>query len=152
MKRLQILIASAGLLVLAAPAVSHAQSLPGKMMAIPNPPGAPQTDSFVVTLPHSRAVPKRALFLFQEKNHAPTRAVGTFQKMNRYQYSTSWKATHQGTVKVQAYTADHQLVAEKSFPVGKAHTNVVGRVILGVVLIGGSLWLWYRQQRIFRPK
>lgn len=152
MKRLQIWVAAIGLTALAVPAAGYAHPLPGKMMAIPNPPGAPQNDSFVVTLPHSHAVPTRAVFLFRSKNRATSRAVGTFSKMNRYQYSTSWKATHQGTVQVQAYTADNHLVAEKSFPVGKAHTNVVGRVILGVVLIGGSLWLWYRQQRIFRPK
>ncbi|NMP21047.1 hypothetical protein [Sulfobacillus harzensis] len=151
MKRFLAMMLMAGVAWLAIPSITQAATLPGKLMALPNPPGAPQLDAFVVTLPHSHEVPARAVFTFTGQGHH-TQATARFKKLNQYQYRAYWRAANQGTVRVQAYTAGNHLVAAASFPVTKAHTNVVGRVILGVVLVGGSLWLWYRQQKMFRPR
>lgn len=142
--------AGAALFTIGMPAPAQAQTLPGKVTALPNPPGAPQRDVFLITLPHSRAVPARAVFQLTETNHGRITATATFKKLNHYQYETYWAVPAEGHLRFQAYTADNHLVAEAQFPVTRAKTNVVGRLLLGAVFIGASLWLWWRQQRFYR--
>jgi len=144
------LIASLWTLSLSAPAGADAAALPGKVTALPNPPGAPQRDVFLITLPKSHEVPERAIFHFTGTNHTHITTTESFRKLNQYQYETLWAAPSIGHVSLQVYTKNNQLVARATFPVSKAKTNVVGRVVLGAVFIGASLWFWYRQQRFYR--
>lgn len=133
--------------------IARAASLPGSITPLPNPPGAPERDVFLVTLPHSHAVPYLARFTFTDSQHQRVTATAGFRKMNNpYQYETAWSVPKVGHLEVQAYTRHHHLLAEGNFHVTKAHTSVVGRVGIGALFIGGSLWLWYRQQRFYRRK
>lgn len=124
--------------------------LAGKVTALPNPPGYPENDVFLVTLVHGHQVPAIAVIHFASSLGQHTTSSGTFKKVNHYQYETVWSATAGGYVHFQAYTAHHQLVAEASYPVRKGHANSVGRIFIGALFIGGSLWFWWRQQRFSR--
>ncbi len=126
--------------------------LPGKVTALPNPPGYPEHDVFLVTLVHGHQVPSIAVVQFTSTGGRRITSTGTFKKVNHYQYETVWSATAGGYVQFRAYTARHQLVAEASYPVRKGHANAVGRIFIGALFIGGSLWFWWRQQRFSRGR
>lgn len=134
------------------PSQVRAAALPGKITALPNPPGAPERDVFLITFAHPRAVPTSAVFHFSGKKHTHVTARESLRKLNTYQYEALWAAPTQGSVTVDVYAKDSQLLASAGFPVGKAKTNVLGRVVLGAIFIGASLWFWWRQQRFYRSR
>lgn len=134
------------------PHTVYAATLPGKITALPNPPGAPQRDVFLVTFAKVHKVPSVAVFHFESKKHQHITAKESLRKLNTYQYETYWAAPSQGHVDVAVYTASKQLVAQSHLPVEKAKQNVFGRVALGAVFIGASLWFWWRQQRFYRSR
>lgn len=129
-----------------------ANLLPGKVTALPNPPAYPEHDVFLVTLVHAPKVPVVAVIHFVSATGQRSTSTNAFKKVNRYQYETVWSATSSGHVQFLAYAARHQLVAEASYPVRKGHANVAGRVFIGALFIGGSLWFWWRQQRFSRSR
>lgn len=129
-----------------------AASLPGLLHPLPNPPGAPQTDTFLVTIPHHNVVPTRAIFTFHNHSGGRSTETSTLKKLNKYQYEATWRASTQGHVRIRVYSPKNQLVAEGRYPVVKSKTNPVGRVVIGAVFIGVSLWFWWRQQRYARQR
>lgn len=142
-------IAGGALFTQSAP--TYAQAMLGRITALPNPPGAPQRDVFLVTFPHSHhQVPTRAVFHFRKAGGSAVAITEPVRKVNTYQYETQWAASSLGQVSLEIYTADNQLVAEAHYPVTQARTNVVGRVAVGALFIGASLWFWWRQQRFYR--
>lgn len=130
---------------------AFAASLPGRLHALPNPPGAPQHDTFLVTVPHHQVVPNQAVFTFTGAGqHSTTKE--SFKKLNQYQWETVWVGKQQGHLAVRVYSTQHQLIAQAHYRVDKARNNPVGRVVIGALFIGVSLWFWYRQQRQFRRR
>ena len=129
---------------------SLASSLPGMIKAIPNPPGAPQQNAFIITIPHPHVVPTTAIFDFVSKSKVRTTISEPLTHPDKYQYQAYWKASQQGHVSITVYDAKHQLVAEENYPVTKSTYNPAGRIIVGALFIGASLWFWRRQQRLVR--
>lgn len=131
---------------------SYAATLPGHITALPNPPGAPQRDIFLITLPHPAMVPRDVTVRLRASDGKLTEthlAVKTIPNDKR-QYEADWLATQTGHAQVSVYTNSHQLLAQATYKVARAKPHVFGRVIVGALFIGASLWFWWRQQRMVR--
>ena len=137
----------------AVPAVALAAPTPfiAKLNAVPNPPGAPQPDTFLITVPHSRKAPQHVVFRFTNQSGQTTTTSEPLKKLNKYQYQVIWPAKERGHVRVQVYTANRQLMVQANYPVAKAKVNVTGRVLVGAMFIGAAVWMWWRQRR-WNPK
>lgn len=145
------ILVSAAFVASAAGAV-QAKGAPTRYIArltpVPNPPGAPEKDTFLITVPHSHKVPHTAVFRFvspagqHSTSTSPLKPLG-----NKIQYEAVWTAKQQGHVEVQVYTASHELMVEASYPVKKAKVHMAGRVIVGALFIGAAMWMWWRQRR-----
>ena len=148
-----VLVVPAILAVLA-PQVAWAKGAPMaadvKLRALPDPPAAPHPDTFLVTVAHGGFVPQKAVFDFKSAAGQTSTNTETFQKLNHYQYQATWRAPQVGHVTVHVYGKGHALLAEGSYPVKKAHASAGGRIVIGAVFIGASLWFWRRQQRYYR--
>ncbi len=152
-KRLHRLVLGLALLIMASlllapPAL--AAKLPGSVHPLPNPPGAPQTDTFLITIPHHNVVPMRAVFTFRDQGGSHSTQTSSLKKLDKYQYEALWRATAQGQVRVRVYAAQNRLIASGAYRVGPSKENPIGRVLVGALFIGGSLWFWWRQQRYSR--
>jgi hypothetical protein len=137
-------------LALSAPVPVYATALPGKLTALPNPPGAPERNIFLVTFPHGHATPVEAVFHFHPSHGSRQTIVAPLKKLNRYQYEAVWTAVALGRVQVKVYGRHQALLAQDQYPVVQAKPDVVGRVIVGGLFIAVSLWFWRRQQRYYR--
>ena len=149
----RILLIGAGLAAIAAtsPGIAYASAMPARLKVLPNPPGAPQRDVFLVTFPHPHhPVPTTADFHLTPRSGKPVDANTTLRRLNAYQYETAWVVPEQGHLTVNIYAADDTLVAAGAYPVAKAKPDVVGRVVVGALFIGASLYFWWRNQRFYR--
>lgn len=129
-----------------------AASLPGTLHPLPNPPGAPRTDTFLVTIPHRQVIPTRAVFRFRGKPGEQSTTQSGLKKLNRYQYVATWNARSTGHLSVRILSNQNQLVAQGQYRVAKSKASPVGRILIGVVFIGVSLWFWWRQQRTLKRR
>lgn len=127
-----------------------AASLPGTLHPLPNPPGAPQTDTFLVTIPHHQVIPTRAVFHFRGNPGEHSTTESGLKKLNRYQYEATWHARSTGHVTVRILSNKNQLIAQGRYRVTKSKASPVGRILIGAVFIGISLWFWWRQQRALK--
>ncbi len=148
--RLAAIGATTGLVIALAAGTGMAAALPGMVKAIPDPPGAPQLNEFLVTLPHPHATPTRVVFRFTSQSGVTTSVAEPLKYHDKYQYLTTWKAIQQGRVSVKVYARNHQLLAEGDYQVAKSKVNPDGRIIVGALFIGASLWFWWRQRRLYR--
>ncbi len=149
----RMLFVGAGLAALAAasPGIAYASAESAHLKALPNPPGAPQRDLFLVTFAHPHhTVPTIADFRLVTKNGKSLNASAALRRLNSYQYETAWDVPERGRLTVDVYGARHTLLASEVYPVGKAKPNVVGRVVVGALFIGASLYFWWRNQRFYR--
>lgn len=144
------LVAAACFATVAVPTVASASQYPASIHALPNPPGAPGNDTFLVTVPHHRVVPVRAVFRFTNRSGQGSTNSLPFKKLNQYQWMTVYRAGTEGRLTVDVYSAQHQLLAAASYPVAKSKNSPVGRLVIGALFIGISLWFWWRQQRFYR--
>ena len=138
----------AALIIAAAGTSAGAATLPGMVKALPNPPGAPQLNVFLVTVPQLTIVPTKAVLRFTPRLGKAVILSLPLKHPDKYQYELFWKASQEGRVLVSIYTAHHQLVAQDAYPVTKSHDKPTGRIIVGTIFIGGSLWFWWRQRRM----
>lgn len=129
---------------------TYAAALPGRITALPNPPGAPQRDVFLITFAKAHAVPARVVFHFKGGHHKNLTVTEPLKKLYAKQYETLWAAPSIGHLNIQVFSSHNQLLAQAVFPVAKAKTNVIGRILIGAIFIGVSLWFWWRQQRFYR--
>jgi hypothetical protein len=147
--RLAGLAVLAGVVLTGVPAAVQAAQYPAIIHALPNPPGAPENDTFLVTVPHHRVVPDHAVFHFISSTGQRSTSTEPLKKLNQYQWETVYHANSQGRLSVDIYAAHQKLIAAASYPVGKSKNSPVGRIVIGALFIGVSLWFWWRQQRLF---
>lgn len=149
-RRLAGLTAAAFFLGVGVPAAAMAAHSPANIHALPDPPGAPETDTFLVTVPHHQAVPSRAVFRFTSLAGHQTTVTEPFKKLNQYQWETIFAAKSEGHLTLDVYTAGGHLIAKDSYPVSRSKNNPFGRIVIGALFIGVSLWFWRRQQKFYR--
>lgn len=149
----RILLIAAGLAAVAAtsPGIAYASTLPAYLKALPNPPGAPQRDLFLVTFQHAHhPSPTTVDFHLTAINGKHVNARAPLRHLNSYQYETAWAVPERGRLTVDVYGSHQTLLASETYPVAKAKPNLVGRVVVGALFIGASLYFWWRNQRFYR--
>lgn len=148
-----MLLIAAGLAAVAvtSPGMAYASTLSMHVKALPNPPGAPQRDLFLVTFLHGHhPIPVTAEFHLVTSNGKRVHASAALRRLNSYQYETAWSVPERGQLTLDVYAAHQTLLASETYPVAKAKPNVVGRVVVGALFIGASLYFWWRNQRFYR--
>ena len=108
---------------------------------------APATEVFIVTVPkHSSIIPAKAEVFYADTPKSHYRMA--LKKAAAWTWGGSVYAAIPGTLAVDVYAKNGQLLGAKRFPVTKAKESWAPRIIIGVIFIGIALWYWRRMQNV----